>query len=180
MSLTYNSWLTETAALCGTTTTSPNFVIEVPNAIDYAELRLFRDLDLITTITTDATQTTPINGRNITVPSAFVVVNSINVITPSGVPPDTGKRNQLVKVSKDYLDYAWPDASVVGVPTLYAIVNQNSYVIGMWSDQAYAIEYTGTQRPTPLSNSNQTTFLSINLPDIFLAATMIHFSGFQK
>jgi hypothetical protein len=50
MSYNYSGLVSALANLAGTTTTQPNFVIELPNAIDYGEQRLFRDLDLIATI----------------------------------------------------------------------------------------------------------------------------------
>jgi hypothetical protein len=180
MSLTYSTWLAAVANLAGTATTNPYFLIEVPNAIDYAEQRIYRDLDLLSTITTDATQTTVSNNRNVAIPSAFFVVNDVNIITPAGQAPDSGKRNPLVKVSEAYLDLAWPSAAGATLPTLYSLRNQTQMILGPWPDQGYAVEYVGTQRPAPLSASNTTTFLTTTLPDLFLIASMIHIAAYQK
>jgi len=53
MSLTYTTWLAQAANLAGTSTTNPYLVTELPGAIDYAELRIYRDLDLLATRQTD-------------------------------------------------------------------------------------------------------------------------------
>lgn len=182
MSLTYSTWLSALANLAGTTTTNPYFLIEVPNAVDYAEQRLYRDLDLISTITSDFSQTTIALNRNIVVPAAFVVVNAINLITPAGAQPDAvgSKRNQLVRVSEDFLDFSWPDATGAGLPNIYAIRNQTQFLLGPFPNLGYVVEYVGTQRPAPLSVANPTTFLTTNLPDLFLTASMIHVAGYQK
>jgi hypothetical protein len=191
----YTSWLQEVAVLCGSTTTSALFLTEVPFAINYAELRLIRDLDLVGMITTDFSQVTTPNLRTVNNPilpttgfsSGFVVVNGVNLITPAGqTNPESGKRNPLTKSSSDFLDFAWPSAAGSQLPTLWAIprfnpgANITQILLGPWPDLGYTVEYIGTQRPIPLSASNQDTFISSFLPDIFTAATMIHFAGAQK
>ncbi len=180
MPLTYNTWLAAAANLAGTTTIQPNFVIEAPNAIDFAEQRIFRELDLINNVTPDSTQACTPNNRNITIPSPFVVVNDVNIITPAGTTPDNGHRVPLTKKSEAVLDFFWPDVTAVGVPSMFAMRSQYAMILGQWPDQAYVVEIIGTQRPAPLSASNQTTFLSLNLPELFLAGTMIHIAGYQK
>ena len=180
MSDTYTTWLAKIADLCGTTTTQPNFVIEVPGAIDYAEERIYTDLQLIATTTADSTQACAPGNRNIAVPSAFVVVNEVNIITPAGTTPDNGKRNPLTKKSEAVLDFFWPDNSVSGVPTQYALRSQGGMLLGQWPDQGYVVEIVGTQRPAPLSQTNPTTFLTTNLPSLFIAASMIFMAGAKK
>jgi len=180
MSLTYTSWLAAAANLAGTTTANTFFLAEVPNAIDYAEQEMLRQLDLINNITPDSTQVCVPNNRNITVPSAFVVVNDVNIITPAGTTPDSGHRVPITRKSEAVLDLFWPDATAVGVPSMYAMRSQYGMILGQWPDQAYVVEIIGTQRPAPLSAANQTTFLSLNLPDVFLAGTMVHIAGYQK
>lgn len=180
MSLTYSQFQTEVANLAGTLVTNPAFVTELPSAIDYAEQRLYRDLDLLATIVTDASQSCVPSNRNVTAPAAFFVINGVNIITPAGSPPANGKRNQLIKASQDVIDLIFPDASNVGVPYRYAQSTQWLIALGPWPDSNYTVEFVGTQRPAPLSASNPTTFLSIYLPDLMLVAAMIHMSAYQK
>jgi hypothetical protein len=123
------------------------------------------------------------NNRNFTLPTSigtFVVVVGMNVITPAGTAPDAGTRFPLVPVSRDYLDYVWPSVTGAARPVAYAPVTQSAFVVGPWPDAGYVVEVIGTQRPAPLSAGNTTTFLSVNLPDLFLAASMVFASGYQK
>lgn len=66
------------------------------------------------------------------------------------------------------------------MPTSYAMISQSEIIVGPWPDAGYIVEVIGTQRPTPLSATNTTTFLSTNLPDLFIAASMVFASGYQK
>ena len=51
-----------------------------------------------------------------------------------------------------------------------------SIIFGPWPDAAYRVEVVGTIRPTPLSATNTTTFLTLYLPDLFMAASLV-FAG---
>ncbi len=181
MSYNYTQFVAELANLSGTVSTNPYFQIELPNAIDYAEQRLFRDLDLLVTITTDTSQACTPSNRDVTAPSAFIVINGVNIITPAGTTnPLNGKRNRLTKTSQDVLDAIFPDASLIAVPSRYAQASQWGIILGPWPDANYTVEFVGTQRPAPLSASNPTTFLATYLPDLFLIAAQMHICLYQK
>ncbi len=181
---TYTQWVNAVSNLASgniSGTPSAYLAAELPAAVDYAEGRIYRNFNFLTTVTTDATQNTTSLNRNVTIPAPFVVVNDVNIITPPGTAPDAGKRNLLTKASKEFLDLMWPSNSGAAVPSLFAFLNQSQIVLGPWPDQSgYAVEFIGTQRPAPLTASNPTTFLTLNMADLFLAATMIHISGFMK
>jgi hypothetical protein len=186
MSYNYTQFVAALANLAGTVSTNPFFVVELPNAIDYGEQRLFRDLDLIATSAIDASQACTPSVRYVNIPGAFISIRGVNVITPAGSTPANGRRNQLVRASLDLLDFLFPDSSITGVPSKFHVLTQGfgnnvgTLVVGQWPDQGYAIEYVGTQRPTPLSSGNPNTFLATTLPDIFLIACMIHMSAYQR
>lgn len=178
--LTYTTLQSELANLAGTNTSNAFFQIELPAAIDYAELRMQRDLNLLAAVTVDSSQTCVPNRRIIAIPAGFVGIDGVNAITPAGTSPDNGTRNELQKVSKDFLDFCWPGQAGATLPTKFAVLNQGTLLLGPWPDQGYVVEIVGPQRVTPLSASNATNFLSTNLPDLYLAAAMIHMAGYQK
>ncbi|MDC6652482.1 hypothetical protein, partial [Leclercia adecarboxylata] len=74
----------------------------------------------------------------------------------------------------------YPSVAGAGVPSLFAPINQEDWIVGAWPDEAYTVEVVGTIRPAPLSSENQTTFLSEYLPDVFLAAALVMSAGYQK
>lgn len=86
----------------------------------------------------------------------------------------------MIPVSRDYLDAVWGSATSAGLPTLYAPITDQQFIIGPWPDQTYTIECIGTIQPAPLSATNTTTFLSLYLPDLLTAAMMIFMSGYQR
>jgi hypothetical protein len=182
MSLTYNTFTTSLANLIVVPVNDLGFVTALPNIIDDAEQRLYRELDLLSTVTRD---TAPLvaNSRNFTLPQTngpFVVVEQMNVITPFGtVDPEAGTRNPLLPISKEYLDVVYPSVAGAGMPTLFAPINQQQWIVGPWPDAAYTIEVVGTIRPPPLSATNQTTFLTLYLPDVFMAAALVMSAGYQ-
>lgn len=181
---TYVSALTTLMVIDDATNTESGFPQILPDIIDYAEQRSYRDLDLLSTVVRDSSATLTVATRNFTLPTTlgrFVVTNGINVITPSSqTNPELGTRNQLTPCSRDVLEVLWPSATGAGVPTLYAPITDQSFIVGPFPDATYTVEVIGTIRPNALSATNTTTYLSQYLPDLFLAASMIFVSGFQK
>ena len=181
MSLTYSTYVTELSTMLVIPSTNTDFQNILPGCIDYAEQRLYRELNLLATVIRDASQALTPSSRDFTLPTAqgaFIVVNGINAITPAGSTPANGTRNRLVPLSLDTLDTIWPSSVGSGLPTGFAMVTQTSIVVGPWPDAAYTVEVVGTTRPTPLSATNTVTFLSANLPDLLVAASMVWMSGY--
>jgi hypothetical protein len=158
------------------------FTILIPQALTYAENRIYRDLDFLSTVATNTSYSLTYANRNVSVPaSAFVTIQNINVITPFGATsPDTGTRNQLLPVTKEFLNATYPNSQYLAVPQYFAMLDQNAFVVGPVPDNNYQLEIVGTIRPDSLSSTNTTTFISLYLPDLLLMASMIFVSGYQR
>lgn len=183
MSLTYNTFTTGLANLIVVPVNDLGYITALPNIIDDAEQRLYRELDLLSTVTRDSAPLTAGN-RNFTLPQnngTFVVIEQMNAITPAGTTnPDAGTRVPMLPVAKEVLDALGGSPTYLGVPTMFAPINQQGWIVGpAWPDGAYTVEVVGTIRPAPLSVSNQTTFLSTYLPDVFMAAALVMSAGYQ-
>jgi hypothetical protein len=164
--------------------TDANFQQIFPQAIAYSEDRIYRELDLLSTVTRDSATLTASN-RNFTLPSnngRFVVTNGFNVITPATTTnPDLGTRIQLTPTSRDYLDNVGGSPTYTGLPTSYAMITDQTIIVGpAWPDNSYTLEVIGTIQPAPLSAANPTTFLSLYLSDLLVAAVMIFMVGYQR
>lgn len=148
----------------------------IPTAIEYAEQRIYRDLDLISCVIRDSSSTATANSRTFTLPSAsgrFVVLDGINVYTPVS---STTTRNPVRPVSRDFVDVAWPTetaASATTIPKIFAMITDQIIIFGPPPGAAFTVEVIGRIRPTALSASNTTTFLSNYLPDLMLAAACV-------
>lgn len=180
--LTYSEYLTQIALLAVVEQTDPNFLSAMPQATTYAENRIYRDIDLLATVLTDGTRAFTANNRLVTVGIAdFVTLQQVNVITPFGtLDPLLGTRVPLLPATKEYLDNVWPSAVGAAVPVNFAMLNQSSFIVGPWPDNAYQMELVGTVRPASLSAVNTTTPLSLYWPDLLIMATMIYISGYQR
>ena len=196
---TYQNEIVTLAALGGlnspsSTTISindPNFTSILPFMIDYAELRIIQDLDLLATVTTGTALLTP--GTRQISPAGYVTIQQLNVITPATTTtPDLGTRNPLLATSKEFLDAVYPDASSAALPIYMAPLFQtstgttattqsvNTFLVGPFPDAAYTVEVVGTYRPPSLSATVTSTFISQNLPHLFVFASMVFISAYQR
>jgi len=178
VSYTYATFTTALAAELAENASDANFLTILPTIIQNAELRCYRDLDLLSTIVTD-TATATINSRGFTLPQnqgRFVVVEQMNVLA-------SGVHTPLTPISKEALTAFWPsDTSVLAsdVPTHFAPVTDQLFLLAPPPGSAVTIEVVGTIRPAALSAINTTTFLTLYLPDLFFAAAMCEGAAWQK
>ena len=185
MSLTYATFVSSLANMLVIPPTNTDYLAFIPNVIDDAEQRIYRELDLLTTIVRDQTGTLTANSRNFTLPQSggrFVVTESMNVFTPVGL---TTYRNQLIPVSREWVDAVYPDEGAAvccgpSVPRYYAMITDQTIIVGPPPDQNYTMEVVGIIRPTPLSATNTSTYLTAYLPDLFLAESLIFGYGYLK
>lgn len=181
MSLTYTSLTSSLANLMAISASDANFLGILPEIIDYAELRIQRDLDFLNSVTTDSSQQLTVGSRSVTAPSNFVTIQQVNVLTPLGTTSgDNGTRVSLLPVTKEYLDSVWNSSATTGVPVLFAMLTNWQVIVGPFPDAAYNVEFVGTQRETPLSANNASNYMSTYLPDVYLAAAMIFASGWMR
>lgn len=158
------------------------FTILLPQMITYAENRIYRDLDFMFTSTSVTGYQFTIGSRQLTIPEGTLVVSEqINVITPPGQSnPNAGARVPLLPTSKEFLDAVYGNSAYTGVPKYFVPFNDNLFLVGPYPDQPYYVEIVGTYRPSSLAADNKTTFISLYLPDVFLMASMVYVSGYQR
>lgn len=184
MSYTYATYTAALANLMVVSQSDPNFVAIEPSIIDYAEQRIYRELDLPYTNTTDSSATTTAGQRTFNLPTTqgtFIVVDYLNIITPYTANTTNGTRVALIPTSRDFIDIVYPsNASATGTPTYFGMVSNSQVLLAPVPDQAYTVEVIGTIRPAPLSASNTTTILTTYLPDLFMAASMVFASGYMR
>jgi len=164
-------------------TADANFNTMLPGMIDYAEQRLYRELDLIYTRVTDSTVSFVPGSHTLTLPTdvgTYLVVEQVNVITPSSAVAATGTRVPLVNTSVDFIDLTYPSQNFQTVPEFFAMKDNAHILLGPTPDSSYQAEIRGTQRPTPLSSANSSTILCQMLPDVFIAASMVFGAGYMR
>jgi hypothetical protein len=179
MALDYNSFVSTVANIMATDPTTPEFVQILPQAIAYAEDRIYRELDILDSVAINATTTFTPNNRNFTLPpapyGAFLTLTGVNVLYGNGP-----QRQQLQPVAMSYLNAVWGSPTGATLPEYFSMVRQDLIQVGPWPDQAYVVEVIGTFQPEPMSATNPTTFLTTYVPDLLIAGGMIFLSGYMR
>ena len=181
--LTYTTYVAQIATMAVVNSaTDTNFQTILPQMITYAEDRICRDLDFLSTQTSISANALTVGSRTLTIaPGTIVTSQQMNILTPVGTTnPESGVRNPCLPVTKEWLDVVYGDSSYTAIPQYYAPFNDNIFYFGPYPDQAYNVEIVGTIRPASLSATNQTTFISTYLPDLFIMASMIYISAYQR
>ena len=190
--LTYTTYKTQIAEMAVVAEDDPNFLAILPMMIDYASLRICRDLDLIATSVSlhGASYKLTAGNRNLSFSqdlgngTSFVVSEQINLILNATVPydPDTGTRVPLMPTTKEFLDAVYGSALSAnrGQPKYFVPFNETLFFVGPTPAIDYDVEVVGTIRPAPLSETVPTTFISQYLPDMLVMASMVYISAYQR
>jgi hypothetical protein len=189
--LTYATYKTQIAQMAVVEEDDVNFLAILPSMIDYATLRINRDLDLLITSASlsGVNYKLTTGNRNLSFSqnlqdgSYFVVSEQINLITPAGqTDPNSNNRIPLLPVTKEFLDAVFGSALTAnrGQPKYFAPFNDTLFFVGPVPDVDYYVEVVGTVRPAPLSEDVPTTFISQYLPDLLIMASMIYISAYQR
>ena len=183
MALTYSSYVQQIATMAVIPSNDTNFTIIIPQMISYAELRMQRDLDFLSTQINTTAYNFTANSNTLTLPtSQFIVPQTVEVVS-------SGVSTPLLPVTKEFIQNVYGSGSTTGLPQYFAVYggdtattgNTSQYmIVGPIPNQSYGTILTGTVRSAPLSASNTTTYISTYLPDMFIMASMIYISAFQR
>jgi hypothetical protein len=187
--LTYTTYKTQIAQMAVVAEDDVNFLAILPMMIDYASLRICRDLDLMSTSVSlyGAGYKLTAGNRNLSFSqnlpngTSFVVSEQINLITPAGqTDPNTAGRTPLMPTTKEFLDAVYGSSTNTAMPKYFVPFNETLFFVGPTPNADYYVEVVGTVRPAPLSVSVPTTFISEYLPDLLVMASMIYISAYQR
>lgn len=196
--LTYNGYVTQIATMAVVNTQTVGGIVSgvdaafnaiIPQMLNYAEMRIQRDLDLLPALTSNTSYSLT-SGNNLLQLSVndFITVQTIS-LTSTGTP--------LVPTSKEFIQNVYGSNATTGAPQYFAMIGgdlttdgntYNNIIVGPYPDQSYSLTITGTQWLNTLyanstssaaANTN-TTFISTNLPDLLIMASMIYISAFQR
>ena len=172
------SYVTQIATMAVVQPTDDAFVIILPQMITYAENRIYRDLDLLISQTTN---NYALSGNNVDVPASSLITVQ-NIVLSDG----SGNSYPLLPITRDFANNVYGNDSITGEPKYFFITggtnevtDYNIYVYP-YPNSSYTAKITGTFRPQSLSATNTTTFISLYLPDLFIMASMIYVSAYQR
>lgn len=197
--LTYNGYVNQIATLAVVSTTTVSGVVQgvdaafntlIPQMLNYAELRIQRDLDLLPSMTTNTSYGLTVGSNVVSISvNDFVTLQTVSVVASTTSTP-------LIPTTKEFLQNVYNDNSYTGVPQYFAMyggdastfgATYQNIVVGPYPDQAYPLLLIGTVRmpslyqyATTANAGTATTFISTYLPDMLIQASMIYISQFQR
>jgi hypothetical protein len=184
MAINYTTYTSQIANIMVISSANAEFNTMLPGMIDYAEQRMYRELDLLRTRVTDGTGSLVAGSNLFTLPTSigtFLVVEQVNILTPSTAASSAATTVPLVNTSVDVIDVTYPSQITgTGVPEFFAMKSDTQILLGPTPSAAYPVQIRGTQRPTPLSSANSSTILTQMLPDCFIAASMVFGAGYMR
>jgi hypothetical protein len=201
--LSYNAYITQIAAMAVVTANEVSGVMTfvdqpmqdiVPMMLSYSELRIQRDLDLLSGQSSNTyTLTQGVNVFPLPI-NDFFTVETIEVLYMNGA--QVVNSQTLLPVSKEFIQNCYGGLSSAGTPQYYAMYGDNfgngaftnnNILLGPPPNFAYPIRVTGLIKVPSLFSyastgvaDSQFTYMSADLPDMLIMASMIYISAFQR
>lgn len=176
----YNDLNTALTGLLVIPVLDPQWISILPSVIDYAEGRIYKNMDFLAVSSTDTSKVfTPAN-RQIILPTRLAVPEQL------GFADLTGSVNFLDPVSLEFINSVWPEQATPGDMKWWCLngfdnaANAYTAVVAGTPAAAYVAHVHGKFRPEPISAANTSTYLSVNHPELLVAACMIFASGYQR
>lgn len=184
--MNFTDYQTQIATMAVVPTTDPNFQIILPQMLNYAELRIQRDLDFLSTVVVNTSYALTAGNQYLNITDGdFVTLQSISLSSTTPHVP-------LLPATKEYLQFVYPMGTTAAQPIYFAMqggdlatVGNTSIVVrfGPTPDLAYTLTISGTKRQPTLyqpATPTATTFISNYLPDLLIMASMIYISAYQR
>lgn len=188
--MNYNSYVSEIATITVISSDAlvngdTNFAGIMTGLIDYAEGRLYRDLNLPIVSVIDTSVICSSGVRSILLSTAQgepLVLDSLNLLTSAGTNSSNGTRISVVPVAKSVIDVVYPSMASgnTGQPQYFSRIGNLELILGPTPDQPYRTEAYFSVRPSPLSASNSSTWLTQNYPELMVAAGMVFAAGYMR
>jgi hypothetical protein len=201
--LSYNAYIQNVAAMAVVQTVETSgvyafvdapLVTITPSMLNYAERRISRDLDMLSTQTSNTYTLTA--GQNIfSIPvNDFQVVQTLEIVQSGG----GGVVNSypLLPVSKEMIQNCYGGLASAGQPQYFAMYGSNfgdeqdtemNVIFGPPPNYPYSLRVTGVQmQPSLYQNASagiadtEYTYISQFYPDLLIMASMIYISAYQR
>ena len=201
--LSYNAYIQQMGvmAIVQTVETSgvwagvdPAFNTIVPQMLNYAELRIARDIDILNSQTTNL-YTLTAGDPILAIPiNDFLILQTLEIVQQSGSATVSG--TPLLPVSKEFIQNCFSGLANAGTPQYFVVVGDNfgdgadSYnkvLFGPPPNYPYTVRVTGSIRMASLYTyasagpaDTSYTYISQFYPDLLILASMIYITMFQR
>jgi len=155
-------------------TSEATMVSNLDFMIELAEHRIYKTVDLDAARVQTSVALTG-SDPEVTLPSDIQTLRTVTLLSGTS-------RTLLDQKDPSYIDDYTGDRTVEGTPRFYGWLNDSTLLLGpaplAATTDSVVIDHT--IRPTPLSSSNTTTWLSTFAPDTLLYSTLLEIATFLK
>ena len=141
--------------------------------ITMAENRILRDIDL-DVFKKESTGSMSSGNRFLEMPSDILTHRYLIFTDAAGDQVFLDFRDN--SVVKEY----WPDFTQTGIPKYYSVWDESNFCIAPTPSTNYSVQLGYVYRPTQLSSTNTTTWISNNAPEALLYACLIQAYSYTK
>lgn len=140
--------------------------------ITMAESQILRDIDLdVFKLEVSGTMTS--GNKFLAAPSDILTHRYIMI---------TSDNNQIFLDFRDtsFMKEYWPNGATTGVPRYYSVWDQDTFYVAPTPNANFVVELGYIYRPTQLSSTNTTTWISVNAPEALLYACLLQAYSYTK
>jgi len=162
--LTYNSLVSDMQTY--SERSDANFVAQIPRLVMMAENRIATEAHILGYLT-------PMTGGLLVGQYAISKPNFWRETVSMNFTDANGNANQILPRSYEYCRNYWPNPNATKPPRYYADYDFNNWLIAPSCDQNYTYEILCYVRQQPLDTATQTNWLTLNAPQLLVAACLL-------
>ena len=147
--------------------------------INDAEFKILREVDSDNN-RRYATANLIASTRFIDVPTNLLIVRSAQIIDSDLADGSTDQNRDFLQFRDTSFMSEFNPTATTGVPKYYSNWDETRIVVAPTPDQTYTIQLNYILKPTGLSSTNTTTYLSTEFPNGLLYACLVEAYGFLK
>ncbi len=147
--------------------------------INDAEFRILREVDSDNN-RRYATANLIASTRFIDVPTDLLIVRSAQIVDSDLADGSTDQNRDFLQFRDTSFMSEFNPTATTGVPKYYSNWDETRIVVAPTPDQTYTIQLNYILKPTGLSSTNTTTYLSTEFPNGLLYACLVEAYGFLK
>ena len=201
--LSYNGYVQQMGVMAVVQTQNVGGVVQgvdaafqniIPNMLNYSELRIQRDIDLLASQSSN-TYTLTAGQQVFSLPvDDFLTVQTLEIAQTSGA--SVVNATPLLPTSKEFIQNCYSGLASAGTPQYFAMYGDTfgneqdantNILLGPPPNYAYTLRVTGTCRsPSLYKNATagiadtEYTYISEFFPDLLVLASMIYITMFQR
>ena len=147
--------------------------------INDAEYRILREVDSDNN-RRYATANLIASTRFIDVPTDLLIVRSAQIVDSELASGDTNQNRDFLQFRDTSFMSEFNPTATTGVPKYYSNWDETRIVVAPTPNATYTIQLNYILKPTGLSSTNTTTYLSTEFPNGLLYACLVEAYGFLK